>query len=75
MRTGLWRRRYSPLFFLGRDMSSFPKRFHADQGAATAIEYGLIAGLIALVVIVGMGVTFTAISAKFAVASNAIVAH
>ena len=56
-------------------MRGFVQRFRADQSAATAIEYGLIAGLIALVVIGGMGVAFSAISTKFNTASNAISSH
>ena len=53
-------------------MRDLVQRFRADEGAATAIEYGLIAGLIALLVIAGMGVAFSAISAKLNAASNAI---
>ncbi len=53
-------------------MKEFFRRFRADESAATAIEYGLIAGLIALVVIGAMGAAFNAISTKFNTASNAI---
>jgi pilus assembly protein Flp/PilA len=35
-------------------MSNFFARFSRDQGGATAIEYGLIAALIAVVIIVGL---------------------
>lgn len=46
-------------------------RFIADETAATAIEYGLIAGLIALVIITGAKTLGTKLSAKFnAIASN-----
>ncbi|MGC1302416.1 MAG: Flp family type IVb pilin [Caulobacteraceae bacterium] len=53
-------------------MRGFVQRFSADQSAATAIEYGLIAGLIALVVFAAMGVAFSAISTKFNIVSNAV---
>jgi pilus assembly protein Flp/PilA len=53
-------------------MQKLIQRFCTDQGGATAIEYGLIAGLIALVVIGGMGAAFSAIAGKFNVASNAV---
>lgn len=46
-------------------------RFAADQSGATAIEYGLIAGLIAVVIITAVSQLGTRISAKFnAIASN-----
>jgi pilus assembly protein Flp/PilA len=46
-------------------------RFAADQSGATAIEYGLIAGLIAVVIISAVSTLGTRISAKFnAVAAN-----
>lgn len=46
-------------------------RFVADQSGATAIEYGLIAGLIAVVIIVAVSALGTSISAKFnAIAAN-----
>ena len=44
-------------------------RIHADRRAVTAIEYGLIAGLVALAIITGvaligsdLGTTFTSVS-------------
>ena len=47
------------------------KRFMADESAATAIEYGLIAALISVVIITGvtavgtnLSTTFTTISGK-----------
>jgi pilus assembly protein Flp/PilA len=47
------------------------KRFVADQTAATAIEYALIAGLVALVIIAAVTKLGTKISAKFnAIAAN-----
>jgi pilus assembly protein Flp/PilA len=46
-------------------------RFAADQSGATAIEYGLIAGLIAVVIISAVSTLGTRISAKFnAIAAN-----
>jgi pilus assembly protein Flp/PilA len=46
-------------------------RFAADQSGATAIEYGLIAGLIAVVIISAVTTLGTRISAKFnAIAAN-----
>ena len=46
-------------------MGRFSRRFRRDQLGATAIEYGLIAALIGLVVIVGMGSAFHAIGNTF----------
>lgn len=47
------------------------KRFVRDDAGATAIEYGLIAGLIAVVIIAAVTAVGTAISAKFnAIAAN-----
>lgn len=34
---------------------TFLKRFLADQSGATAIEYGMIASLLGLVMVVGLG--------------------
>jgi pilus assembly protein Flp/PilA len=46
-------------------------RFAADETGATAIEYGLIAGLIAVVIIASISLVGTRLSAKFnAVAAN-----
>jgi pilus assembly protein Flp/PilA len=46
-------------------------RFVGDETAATAIEYGLLAGLIALVIISGARTLGTRLSAKFnAIAAN-----
>jgi pilus assembly protein Flp/PilA len=46
-------------------------RFAADQSGVTAIEYGLIAGLIAVVIITAVAPVGTSLSAKFiAVSSN-----
>ena len=46
-------------------MPSVITRFWRDERAATAIEYSLIAALIALVVIVGVRAVGTKISARF----------
>jgi pilus assembly protein Flp/PilA len=42
------------------------RRFVRDQTGATAIEYGLIAALIAVVIIVGLTSVGTRLNAKFA---------
>ncbi|MGE8131225.1 Flp family type IVb pilin [Methylobacterium sp. NPDC080182] len=41
------------------------KAFVSDQSGATAIEYGMIAALIAVVIIGGLKVVGTSLSAKF----------
>jgi pilus assembly protein Flp/PilA len=41
------------------------RRFARDESAATAIEYGLIAALIAIVIITGLTNVGTQLSAKF----------
>ena len=46
-------------------MRELSQQFWGDERGATAIEYGLIAGLIAMVVIVGMGAAFHAIGNTF----------
>lgn len=47
------------------------KEFMLNEGGATAIEYGLIAGLIAVLIIVGTRSTGSRLSIKFgAVAGN-----
>jgi pilus assembly protein Flp/PilA len=52
-------------------MKDLLKRFAMDETAVTAIEYGLIAGLIAVVIIGAVSKVGTHISAKFnAIASN-----
>ena len=52
-------------------MSKFLARFSRDQGGATAIEYGLIAALIAVVIIVGITSTGTNLNSMFSnVATN-----
>jgi pilus assembly protein Flp/PilA len=46
-------------------MHSLIKRFVADQCGATAIEYGLIAALIAVVIITAVTAVGTALSTTF----------
>ncbi len=46
-------------------MSKLVARFVKDESGATAIEYGLIAALIAVAIIAGAGALGTAINAKF----------
>ncbi len=52
-------------------MQKFVTRFLHDQGGATAIEYGLIAALIAVVIIVGLTNLGTSVNGTFSgVATN-----
>lgn len=46
-------------------MFTLSKRFIDDESGATAIEYGLIAALIALAIIVGAGQVGNSLSNKF----------
>ena len=46
-------------------MSKLVARFVNDESGATAIEYGLIAALIAVAIIAGAGALGTAINDKF----------
>lgn len=46
-------------------MPATVSRFIRDESGATAIEYGLIAALIALAIITGAGALGNAINAKF----------
>lgn len=45
--------------------STLMTRFQKDESGATAIEYGLIAALIAVVLITALGVLGTSLEAKF----------
>ena len=47
-------------------------RFVRDESGATAIEYGLIAALIAVVVITGVTAVGTKLSSTFSTLSNSI---
>ena len=46
-------------------MTKFFNRFAADQSGATAIEYGLIAALIAVALIAILGTLSTSLSSTF----------
>lgn len=46
-------------------MTKFVTRFLKDESGATAIEYGLIAALIAVVIISGVSVLGTTLNSKF----------
>jgi pilus assembly protein Flp/PilA len=46
-------------------MKSFINRFLADQNGATAIEYGLIAALIGVVIVTGVSAVGTNLNSKF----------
>jgi pilus assembly protein Flp/PilA len=46
-------------------MSTFVKSLAADEDGATAIEYGLIAGLIAVVIIASVTMVGTDVSGMF----------
>lgn len=46
-------------------MRNLIKKFSADESGATAIEYGLIAALIALGIVVGAGALGTALDDQF----------
>jgi pilus assembly protein Flp/PilA len=48
------------------------KRFLADQAGATAIEYGLIAALIAVVIIAAVTAVGTGVSATFQSVAGAL---
>ncbi|MGF7008892.1 Flp family type IVb pilin [Aminobacter sp. BE322] len=53
-------------------MSNLIARFVKDESGATAIEYGLIAALIAVAIIVGAGFVGTSLDTKFREISTAI---
>jgi pilus assembly protein Flp/PilA len=53
-------------------MKSLVTRFVKDESGATAIEYGLIAALIALAIMVGAGALGNSIGAKFNNISTAL---
>ncbi|ODT07366.1 MAG: fimbrial protein [Mesorhizobium sp. SCN 65-20] len=53
-------------------MSNLIARFVKDESGATAIEYGLIAALIAVAIIVGAGYVGTSLNTKFTEVSTAI---
>lgn len=51
-------------------MSNLFARFVKDESGATAIEYGLIAALIALAIIVGAGALGNSLNSKFQKIAN-----
>ncbi|RWB02036.1 Flp family type IVb pilin [Mesorhizobium sp.] len=53
-------------------MSNLIARFVKDESGATAIEYGLIAALIALAIMVGAGQLGTALDTKFKAIGTAV---
>ena len=53
-------------------MTKFVTRFLKDESGATAIEYGLIAALIAVVLIGALGAVGTSLGGKFNEISNAV---
>jgi pilus assembly protein Flp/PilA len=53
-------------------MKNLFARFAADQSGATAIEYGLIAGLISVVIIGAVTTLGTRINAKFTAVGAAL---
>ena len=53
-------------------MTQVFQRFCKNEDAATAIEYGLIAGLIAVVIITAVTMIGTNLNAKFTSVSNAL---
>lgn len=53
-------------------MSKFVTRFLKDESGATAIEYGLIAALIAVVIIGAVTTLGTTLSSKFSTISNSV---
>ncbi len=48
------------------------RRFMADQSGVAAIEYGLIAGLIAVVIIASVRLLGTNVSSKFSTIADAL---
>jgi pilus assembly protein Flp/PilA len=55
-------------------LSTFVSRFNKNESGATAIEYGLIAGLISVVIIASVTAVGTNLAALFTAVSNALVA-
>jgi len=53
-------------------MRNFITRFFSDQSGATAIEYGLIAAGIAVVIIAAVNAVGTALDTKLSAAATAI---
>ena len=53
-------------------MSKFVTRFMNDESGETAIEYGLLAAGIGIVILTGIGVVATALNANFTAVSAAL---
>ena len=53
-------------------MKKLIKRFLTEEDGVTAIEYGLIAALIAVVIIVGAGLLGTSLNTKFTEISTTV---
>ncbi|MND79937.1 Flp/Fap pilin component [compost metagenome] len=53
-------------------MRNFIKNFAQDESGATAIEYGLIAALMAAIIITGIGLIGTNLGTKFSEIANKI---
>ena len=53
-------------------MTKFVSRFMADESGATAIEYGLIAALIAVVLITALSTLGGSLKAKFGEVSDEV---
>ncbi|MDB5440553.1 MAG: Flp/Fap pilin component [Caulobacteraceae bacterium] len=51
-------------------MSSFVKRFVADQTGATAIEYGMIAALMTIAIVAGITAVGSKLTALFTKVTN-----
>jgi pilus assembly protein Flp/PilA len=55
-----------------RTMTTLLSRFAKDESGGTAIEYGLIAGLIAIVIITAVTLVGTRLTTKFNAVANAL---
>ena len=51
---------------------TFLKRFLKNESGATAVEYGLIAALIGVVIIAGAGALGSALNSKFQAIGNTV---
>ena len=53
-------------------MNKIATKFMYDESGATAIEYGLIAALIAVAIIAGAGMIGSSLNAKFALIATTV---
>ncbi len=53
-------------------MIAFLRKFHKDESGPTAIEYGLIAALVSVVIIAGLNVLGPALRDAFTVIGNTV---